>query len=194
MHKKEKDKRIFAKIARMPVFKRAKTVFVYLSHKGEVSTDVFVKKYLGKKRLVVPRVHGRHIRLCELSPGVCFKKGTFGVREPEKCVPFMDFKKIDVAFIPGVAFDKRGHRIGFGGGFFDRFLKKVRCTTIGLAYEFQIVEKVPEEHYDMAVDYIVTERRTIKCVRPVGFFFNPLTTCLTSKNKIQRCTRFLRMK
>ena len=71
--------------------------------------------------------------------------------------------KFDLCIVPGVAFDKTGHRIGFGGGYFDRLLKKTRAATIGLAYEFQIIDKVPVTAYDVAVDYIVTEKRVIRC-------------------------------
>lgn len=161
--KYNKDKKILQRLARFLPFSLAKEFFTYINHKGEVATDVLIKKYFGKKKIIVPRVKRGKICLYELHNPHEFEAGAFGVREPKFCMLKKDFKKIEVALIPGVAFDKTGHRIGFGGGYFDRFLKKIDCTTIGLAYELQIVEKVPVEKYDVAVDYIVTEKRIIKC-------------------------------
>lgn len=161
--KYKKDKKILQRLARFKPFSLAKDFFTYINHQGEVATDILIKKYFGKKRIVVPKVDGKKICLYELHNPHEFKNGKFGIREPKFCMLKKDFKKIDVALIPGVAFDKTGHRIGFGSGYFDRFLKKIHCTTIGLAYELQIVEKVPVDKYDVAVDYIVTEKRIIKC-------------------------------
>ncbi|MEK7171342.1 MAG: 5-formyltetrahydrofolate cyclo-ligase, partial [Patescibacteria group bacterium] len=133
------------------------------NHQGEVATDILIKKYFGKKHIVVPRIKARRICLYELHNPHEFENGKFGIREPKICILKRKFDEIDVALVPGIAFDETGHRIGFGGGYFDRFLKKIHCTTIGLAYEFQIIEKAPVEQYDVAVDYIVTEKRIINC-------------------------------
>jgi hypothetical protein len=71
--------------------------------------------------------------------------------------------KIDLAVVPGVSFDRRGHRIGYGMGYYDSLLGQTRCKKIGLAYDLQIVEHVPNEPHDVAVDMIVTESETIDC-------------------------------
>ena len=71
---------------------------------------------------------------------------------------------IDLVIVPGIAFDRSGERIGYGMGFYDRFLKKIRKDTssIGLAYEFQIVDDIPSEETDVKVNKIITEKRVIK--------------------------------
>ncbi len=160
--KKKKDAKILNRLLRFPAFAQAKEFFTYLSHRGEVSTDGLVKKFFGKKKVVVPKLYPRGICLYELYNPHQFTKGKFGIREPAVCMPKTAWHKIDVAIIPGVAFDPSGHRIGFGGGHFDRFLKKLNCTTIGLAYELQIIDKVPTHQYDVPVDFIITERRIIR--------------------------------
>ncbi|MEK9132637.1 MAG: 5-formyltetrahydrofolate cyclo-ligase [Patescibacteria group bacterium] len=161
--KKVKDREIFGKLTKMTPFKAAREFFTYISHDFEVSTDEIIEEFFEKKTVLVPRILKGEICLHEIKDEVSFVKGKFGIREPVVCVPRNELKKIAVAIIPGIAFDLTGHRIGFGGGYFDRFLKKVHCTTIGLAYEFQIVDKVPTNEYDVAVDWIVTEKRVIRC-------------------------------
>jgi 5-formyltetrahydrofolate cyclo-ligase len=161
--KNKKDAKILNRLLRMRVFAGAREFFTYLSHRGEVSTDGLLKKYFGKKKIIVPKLKSRGMCLYELHDPHQFTKGKFGIREPTVCLTKKAWHEIDVALIPGVAFDMTGHRIGFGGGHFDRFLKKLDCTTIGLAYELQIIDKVPTHQYDMPVDFIITEKRTIQC-------------------------------
>ena len=90
-------------------------------------------------------------------------KGSFGILEPINEVVedkrLIKPEEIDLVIVPGVAFDKNMNRIGFGGGFYDRYLSllKSSCKKVGLAYQFQIVEKIETEEHDMKVDMIVTE-------------------------------------
>lgn len=161
--KYKKDKAILNRLAKFKIFRDSKEFFTYLSHKGEVSTDLLIDKFFGKKKIIVPKVRNSKICLFELKDKYQFEKGRFGIREPKVCLPKKNWKEIDIAIIPGIAFDKSGHRIGFGRGYFDKFLKKLHCTTIGLAYELQIIDKVPAQPYDVPVEYIITERRLIKC-------------------------------
>lgn len=151
------------RLLRMPVFAKAKEFFTYLSHRGEVSIDDLLQRFFREKKIIVPKLKSRGICLYELHDPNQFTKEKFGIREPAVCMPQKAWHKIDVALIPGVAFDMTGHRIGFGGGHFDRFLKKMNCATIGLAYEFQIIDKVPTHQYDVPVDFIITEKRIIQC-------------------------------
>jgi len=87
------------------------------------------------------------------------KKGTFGILEP----PQDRFRKVrisefDLVIVPGIAFDLTGHRIGFGGGFYDSFLGSITATKIALAYEFQIVDEIPTRAEDVKIDILVTEK------------------------------------
>jgi 5-formyltetrahydrofolate cyclo-ligase len=178
--KRRKDKQIQARLEKFPPFKKSKDFFTYLSHRGEVSTDSLIQKYFGKKKIVVPKLGERGICLFELQHPEKFEKGRFGIREAKICLAKKARNEINLALIPGIAFDTRGHRIGFGGGYFDRLLKKLRCTIIGLAYEFQMIDKVPAHAYDVPVDFIITEKRIIQCQR--------------FRSKIRRSTKSSRQK
>ena len=86
--------------------------------------------------------------------------GTFGVLEPkEECIRPVMPEKLDIVIVPGLAFDLQGNRIGYGGGFYDGFLKGLSAPKIALAYEWQIVNCVPSDEHDVKVDKIVTEDR-----------------------------------
>lgn len=165
------DDAIQTRISTLPFFAHAPAFFTYLSLPEEVSTDGLIQKFFGKKTIIVPKMENGGICLYELKDPTAFAAGALGIREPLHWSPVLrsdtspelglrrdEIKKIDVAFIPGVAFDLSGHRIGFGGGHFDRMLKEWHGTTIGLAYELQIIDKVPAESYDVAVSYIITEK------------------------------------
>ena len=65
--------------------------------------------------------------------------------------------------MPGIAFDKKGHRIGYGYGMYDKLLKKIKCKKIGLAFSMQIAKEIPKEEYDVAVDKIITEKEVVNC-------------------------------
>jgi len=75
--------------------------------------------------------------------------------EGEKSSP----EKVDIVVVPAVAFDLQGHRLGYGKGYYDRFLKKTKAVKVGVAYDFQIVEKLPAEQHDIPVDLIITPAR-----------------------------------
>jgi 5-formyltetrahydrofolate cyclo-ligase len=92
--------------------------------------------------------------------------GKFNIKEPcthHKVIPQKD---VDLIITPGIAFDKKGHRIGYGKGYFDRLFKTSNAYKIALAYDFQIIENVPAEKHDKKVDMIITEKRTIKATSP----------------------------
>lgn len=163
--KNKKDKRIFEQLFELPFFVKSKEVFTYLSFDNEPNTDIVINKFVHNRRILVPVMGKDEIFAVELPENAKFKKGKFGIREPINYKKNNKLKKIEIALIPGIAFDESGNRIGFGGGYFDKFLKKVHCTTIALAYEFQIIDKVPADEYDIAVDWIVTEKRVIKCAK-----------------------------
>jgi len=81
--------------------------------------------------------------------------------EPSSNSPSLEPKHLDIAIIPGVAFDIRGMRLGYGKGYYDRLIKNLHCPKIALAYEFQIVDNIPEEEHDHLMNKIVTEKRII---------------------------------
>ena len=100
-----------------------------------------------------------------------FLKGRLGIREPVNCSD--EFNKMEVVFIPGIAFDITGNRIGFGKGYYDRYLSKYpieeRPYTIALIYDFQLLDNIPCQNHDIPVDFIVTDKRIIETDRGTKF-------------------------
>ncbi|CUS91999.1 5-formyltetrahydrofolate cyclo-ligase, partial [Candidatus Kryptonium thompsonii] len=90
------------------------------------------------------------------------KKSTFGILEPEK-IREVGLSEIDLVLVPAIAVDRFGNRIGFGAGYYDKFLSQVNCPKIALVYDFQIVDKIETSPSDVPVDFIVTETEIISC-------------------------------
>ncbi len=151
---------IFRKVTSLLKLEGPKRVFTYFSILGEPETRTLIMylMYHGYE-VVIPKV--RSIENGEMTLHIMrsFKEvefGNFGIIEPKEGIEEVAPDSIDFAVIPGVAFDKDLNRIGFGKGFFDRLLKKLDCSKIGLAYDFQIVQNVPAEEHDEKVTCIVT--------------------------------------
>jgi 5-formyltetrahydrofolate cyclo-ligase len=150
-------------------FQQASAVMFYLSFRNEVCTTFMIKRALqAGKRVGVPLVCRDEGRLLiseienmdsELQPG------SFGILEPQrKFIRPMELKQLDVVILPGVAFDESGHRLGYGGGYYDKLLQTAKGQLlIGLAYEFQMVSQLPQLAHDVKVHHVVTEQRVINC-------------------------------
>lgn len=159
---------IMSNLIKIPIFEKSKKIMVYLSFKNEVDTfklisfcqkkgkDIIVPFTIEKDKRIVPSL------IKDIDKELVKSKFGYLQPSPEHLKP-IDDKEIDLIIVPGVAFDRLGYRIGFGGGYYDRFLSKLKhkVTTIGLAYDFQIISRVPAEEFDIPLDYIVTEKRII---------------------------------
>jgi 5-formyltetrahydrofolate cyclo-ligase len=156
-------------------FRSARTVMFYASFGSEVRTERMIKDALAmEKRVALPVVSEKSHAMapCEIRafPGdAC--PGAYGIMEPsvKKCreIPAAG---IDLVIVPGTAFDCCGERIGYGKGYYDRFLAKAqKASAIGLAYDFQVVSgdcSIPREEHDARVSVIVTDKRIIRCSGP----------------------------
>lgn len=148
-------------------------VFAYFSVRSEVQTfDIIRQALRAGKRVALPVSisRGRRLIFREVTDFKAdLKPGLLGIPEPKPSRPRVAPREADLIIVPGVAFDRRGYRLGTGGGFYDRFLRRVtRPARVGLAFEAQLVDKVPHAEHDERVDYIVTERRVIRCRPPRG--------------------------
>ena len=164
----EKSERIKEQIFHADEFKDAKTVLFYVSYDNEVNTHEMIKKCLEiKKQVVVLKTDANHrTMLCSsLTNWDDLVAGAYNILEPrQECLKEVSPESIDLIVIPGIAFDCQGNRIGHGMGYYDRLLKKKsNAHCLGLAFEFQIVEKIPPEKHDVKVKKIVTEKRIITC-------------------------------
>ncbi|MFC1769173.1 5-formyltetrahydrofolate cyclo-ligase [Nanoarchaeota archaeon] len=146
----------------LPRCKKFKNIMVYASFDGEVDTHVLINELLKqKKNVILPKIRDRLLMPIKISGFEDLLPGRYGILEPQQNTTF-PIKKIDLIILPGVCFDKNCHRIGFGEGYYDKFLPKLNCPIIALAFDFQIVEKIQNDPHDVPVDLIITEKRIIK--------------------------------
>ena len=159
----EKSNKIKNNLFSFNQYKKAKTIMFFVSFNSEVNTHEMIKDALKSKTVVVPKVVNHEIEPSIIIDFESLVHGKFGVLEPIETMR-VAYKNIELVLVPGIVFDKRGHRIGYGYGYYDKFLKKVpKAFKIGLAFDFQVIDKIPKEQYDMPVDLIITEERVIKC-------------------------------
>lgn len=157
---------IISKIFNSSYYKNAKTIMCFISFSDEVDTHEFIKQSIKDwKKIVVPITFPK---THELKPSLLkdfneLEPGFYNILTPKKEFErFIDPKDIDLVITPGVAFRKDGYRVGYGGGYYDRFLSKIPDTpTIGIAFDIQIVEDLPVDSYDIPVDYIYTEKNIL---------------------------------
>ncbi|RMF86283.1 MAG: 5-formyltetrahydrofolate cyclo-ligase [Nitrospinota bacterium] len=165
-----KSHRIQALLFSLPEFQQASFLLFYMAIRGEVQTEAMVRSALQLgKQVAVPLVdtqrRGLRISLVtdvdrDLQPG------HFGILEPRPdAIREVSPEDVDIALIPGVAFDRSGGRLGRGGGYYDRFLSTLpaRVLKIGLAFHLQLVPCVPRYPHDVPVDMLVTEKEVIVC-------------------------------
>ena len=167
---KEKSRKIIDNLRSLKEFQSAKNILFYVSFNKEVNTQELIKELLGKKEktVVVPYLIKNYpiLQLSELKNFDELEEKSFGIMEPrEFYIREFSIDRLDLVILPGIVFDKEGYRIGFGHGYYDRFLKKLKKNVkkIGLAFEVQIVDNIPEEKHDVPVDVVVTEKGVIRC-------------------------------
>ncbi len=165
----EKSLQIEQKLFELQDIKQALLVMFYISFASEVQTLSMIRRALQagyrvgvpvvdeeRRQLLISEIYGLEHQL---------HKGSFGVWEPKpQFIHPLELPQIEVVILPGVAFDERGHRLGYGKGYYDKLLKEARHQVlIGLAYEVQIAPAVPESDQDVKVHLVVTENRVIHC-------------------------------
>src|SRR3989344_8886632 len=159
----EKNKKIHDKLFGLEQYKKSRTIMFFVSFNSEVGTHGMIKEALMNKMVVVPKVMHH-----EIEPSVIIDldnliPSKIGILEPIEAMKIA-YKNIDLVLVPGIVFDKEGHRIGYGFGYYDKFLKKVpKAIKIGLVFDLQVIERIPKEMHDVPVDMIVTEDRVVKC-------------------------------
>jgi len=146
----------------MAAFQQAKVLALYSPIRNEVETALLLHKALTLgKTLCYPCVEGDRLAYYRIRTSADLRVGSFGVLEPEVQSDVVDAADIELLLIPGVAFDRRGHRLGYGRGYFDRFLMTsgFKGVGVGFCFEFQIVEKLPVEEHDQGVVLLVTNEQ-----------------------------------
>ncbi len=153
---------IIDKIVNTDIYKQSKVVFIYMDFNKEVMTSQLIKRMLSeKKRVVIPYTDTINTELIpsEITKQADLKLNSFGYYEPVSIMP-VDPEEIDLVIVPGVVFDKQLNRIGFGKGYYDKILIKLKpsAVKIAVAHEFQVFELIPTEEHDIKMDMIITEK------------------------------------
>ena len=161
---------IFNYLYSLPIYKNASAIMSYVSIDKEVFTHHFIKKSIKDGKKVYIPVTKPATKELALSHLIDFdkdlEKGHWGLLEPKKGTfrPQSD-ELLNLILVPGLVFAQNGHRLGYGGGYYDGFLSSLTkpTPTIAVAFEFQVIETLPIQSHDVPVDYILTEERLIKC-------------------------------
>ncbi|HEY8910118.1 MAG TPA: 5-formyltetrahydrofolate cyclo-ligase [Desulfosporosinus sp.] len=168
--RKSKSRIIQQKLLDLPEFKKAKTVLLFLDFRGEVETMALAEATIALgKRLILPRCAPQGILLpievrdlaADLEPGA------FGIREPKLTLGVVEPSEIDLVIIPGSGFDLQGNRLGYGGGFYDRFFMHLKPLTprVALCFGCQVIEQIPVDKHDAKMTMLITENDVYKFER-----------------------------
>ena len=160
------DEEIYKHVLKSSFYKRARVIFAFVTFKGEVDTKSIIASALEDKKIVcIPKILSKEqgmdfFQIKSLSDLV---EGYYGILEVKDPGEAFSSEEIDLMFIPGLAFDKKGGRLGMGAGFYDRYIEKSKgCyPKIALAYDFQILEEVPMEEHDRRIQGIISNREII---------------------------------
>lgn len=164
--KKILDKRIFNFLIESDFYKKAKRIFIYVSYKNEVDTREIIQYSLKNNKIIyVPKINiedktMRAIRIHSLNELYVNK---YGILEPIIVDKNYNELYFDLIVTPGIAFDKLGNRIGYGGGYYDKYLSTLenKIDKIALAYEFQVIDNIIAEKHDIKVDCLITDSEII---------------------------------
>ena len=150
---------VFDRLEGTAAFQMAEKIIFYQSLPDELDTRRFLQKWKNFKKFFLPRVNGLNLELLPYDE-TTLEVGAFNIEEPTGN-DIHPIEEIEVIIVPGVAFDRKGRRIGRGKGFYDRLLQSAKATKIGVGYEFQLIDEIPAEPHDIAMDMIITEHTTI---------------------------------
>ncbi len=154
--RQELNEKIYNNLMKLDAVQKCDTFFVYASSGIEVDTRRFITEMLAEGRTVaVPKCEGRYMRFLVISSLSELIKSRYGVDEPVSGTEISDLKNT-VCIVPALRFDERGYRLGWGGGFYDRFLADYPGYSVGICYE-QCCGEVPTDEFDLPVNVVITE-------------------------------------
>ena len=160
--KKLKDESIYNQVVNDAAFIAADSVFLFLSFGSEIDTKKIIQHALDhNKKVFLPKVIGKKLELFKMKDFENLEKSKFGILEPNAYCESIGNCGIDFILVPGLAFDLSGGRVGYGGGYYDRYISSLpkyeTIPKVAIAYDFQIVDEVPMNKYDIPVDRIIID-------------------------------------
>ena len=153
--------KIFSKLIKTKIISEAKSIGCYYSIGSEVRTQEIINHFLSENKSVsLPKVSQNSMSFRRIKDLTKLEKGEYDIAEPKDTAPIE--QKHDVILVPCVGLDNDGNRIGYGVGFYDKYLEDKNVTKIALAYSKQIVKTIPASANDVKMDWIITEKDVIK--------------------------------
>lgn len=151
----EESAAIWRQLEELPLFRDSHTIFIYWSMDDEVYTPDFIQKWKEEKRFILPCVVGDELELKYFDDEQLLQEGeNFQIPEPVG-EAISDYSVIDMAIIPGMAFDGMGRRLGRGKGYYDKTLKHIAAPKIGVCFSFQFLNEVPVDALDVPMDKVL---------------------------------------
>lgn len=165
--RKLKDKLIYNLFINSDLYKKAKDIFIYVSFGSEVNTHEIINKAISdNKNIYVPKtdINKKEMIAVKIHSFTELNVDNYGILEPISVDKEKVDSNFDIIVMPGVAFDKEGNRIGYGAGYYDKYLEKniSKAKKVALAYEEQILEKIETNYHDIKVDFIISTEKVIK--------------------------------
>ena len=163
--RQKSDEALLKQVEKLTSFQSASVIFIYVGQNFEINTRIWIDRWLmAGKRVAVPRVVGNGVMdAVEITSLKQLSVKKMGILEPDETHDALSLKEIDLVIVPNVVADRYGYRIGFGGGYYDRFLKKELFKTVMPVRKSLLVEQVPREKHDIIIDTVVTEDEIILC-------------------------------
>ena len=152
---------IVSKIIDLDIYKKAKAIAIYKSLDSEVNTNDLIIESLKSKVVLLPRIVNNEIVFIEINKNTEYIKSRIGVLEP---IGNVYDGSIDLIIVPGISFDKELNRLGFGMGYYDKYLSKKNIYKIGICFDNQVIDLLPTDDNDIKMDLVITEKKIIKKV------------------------------
>ncbi len=154
------SEKIITRLEANESFQSAHTILCYYALPFEVNTVPALDRWSQSKMVLLPVMVGKELKLKRYIGKEHLVKGAFNVWEPVG--EFIDhYDTIDFAIVPGLAFDRNKNRMGYGKGFYDKLLPHIKAKKAGICFEFQLLEQIPTDYFDLPMDLILTERQTV---------------------------------
>lgn len=162
--KDKMDYEIYNKLINSELYLKAKNIFIYISFDKEIETKAIINKALNdEKKVYIPKIyrHDKSMKAIRLKSFEDLKENSMGILEPIDDSDYINKEEIDLIIVPGVVFDLSGNRIGYGGGYYDRYLEDIKeiNNKVVLAYDLQVIDFIEPEAHDIIFDYIITNTK-----------------------------------
>lgn len=160
--RREAARRVFDFVEKTAAFMLSDHILMYHSLADELSTHEFIDRWHDRKHFYLPRVNGVNLDILPYHKSR-MHLGAFNIEEPDGD-DVVDMSAIELVIVPGVAYDRRGNRVGRGKGFYDRLLADTDAVTIGVGFDFQLYDDIEAEEFDVPVQFVITDKGVIKVI------------------------------